>query len=598
MPEPQPSDLAGYLSAWDSVAGSLRWETPYSAVLAERAPYDDWFVGGRLNLTVNCLDRHVRTDPDRVAVFWEGEPGDRRALTYRQLLAETEALSAALRDMGVGPGDRVALHLGWLPETVVAMLACLRIGAEYTVIPVTLPVEALALRLEDFAPRILLTQDGGWRHGTILPLKARADEALESSSGVQHTVVVRRTGVHVDWFEGDLWYDQVIASADPTAGSPEPLASDHTAVVVHLANRRGRPVAVRHGTANLAVAALAVHEYGLAEGEVFWCAGDVSWLGAQAHGIIGPLLAGTSTVMYEGTLDIPDPARTWQVVERYQVTSMMTSPSIVRALRGWSLSAPAEGTRSLRRVTSIGERLDPELRSWLGSVLGPQVTIADGWGQLELGGIVAFDSPARSDRLPQPGFAVVDEEGHPVPDGTAGHWVMRLPWPGTMRAADVHGHDPTAYHWTQHPGLYASGDLASREASGQVEFLGRLDQVVSISGQLVSLNEIRDALGEQPFVVEAEVFERSDPSLGRSVSAAVVLTPDAPTDLASLRQLQDGVRDLLGGLSRPRTLLVLDRFGDELTLAERRRALAALAVSGQTQPLRVVWEQVVAAAGH
>jgi acetyl-CoA synthetase len=302
--------------------------------------------------------------------------------------------------------------------------------------------------------------------------------------------------------------------------------------------------------------------------------------------------------MYEGTLDVPDPARTWRMVERYQVSSLMTSPSIVRALRGWSLSAPAESTRSLRRVTTIGERLDPELRAWLSDVLGPKVTVADGWGQLELGGIVTFDSAVQPDLLPRPGFAILDENGEELPDGEAGQWVMKQPWPGTMRAADLRGDDPTAYHWNRHPGLYASGDLARRLPSGRIEFLGRLDEVVSVSGQLVSLNEVRDALGEQPFVVDAEVFERFDPSLGRSVAAAVVLAPDAPVDDVSLRQLQDGVRDLLGGLSRPRTLLVVDRIGEELAPPERRRALAALAASSQAQPLRITWEQVLAAAGR
>jgi acetyl-CoA synthetase len=276
----------------------------------------------------------------------------------------------------------------------------------------------------------------------------------------------------------------------------------------------------------------------------------------------------------------------------------MTSPSIVRALRSWSLSAPAGSTASLRRVTTIGERLDPDLRVWLDSVLGPQVTVADGWGQLELGGIVALDRPAHPERLPRPGFAILDADGREVTDGETGEWVMRNPWPGTMRAAAVHGEDPTAYHWTRHPGVYASGDLARRLPSGSVEFLGRLDEVVSISGQLVSLNEVRDALVEQPFIVDAEVFERFDPAVGRSVAAAVVLAAGAPTDDLSLRQLQDGVRDLLGGLSRPRTLVVLDRFGDHLTTDERRRALAALAPPAGGLPLHVSWEQVLAATGR
>lgn len=587
------------LVRWRRVAEELEWAAPCTTLFRARPPFDDWFVDGRLNLAHNCLDRHLTASGDKPAVLWEGEPGDRRALTYRELHSESVRLADALRDKGVGPGDRVALHLGWLPETVVAMMACLRLGAELTVIPVALPVEALALRLADFAPRILFTQDGGWRHGAILPLKARADEALESTSSVEHTVVVRRTGVEVDWFEGDLWYADVVdrpLDETGTAG-PEAFPADHTAVVVHLANRRGRSVAVRHGTGNLAVAALATYRHGLADGGVFWCAGDVSWLGAQAHGILGPLLAGDSAVMYEGTLDVPDPNRTWQIVERYQVTSMMTSPSIVRTLRGWSPTAPRETISSLRRLTTIGERLEGDLRAWLRSILGENVAVADGWGQLELGGIVAFDSPVHPDRMPQPGFTILDEEGVPVPDGSSGQWVMVHPWAGTMRATDVHGEDPTAYHWARFPGLYATGDLARRRRDGSVEFLGRLDEVVSISGQLVSLNEVHDALREQPFVDDVEVFERSDARLGRSLAAAVVLQPGSPADDVTLHELQDGVRELLGGLSRPRALLVVDRFGDELDPATRRRALATLAVQVESRPLHVTWEQVLAAAG-
>jgi acetyl-CoA synthetase len=441
-----------YLARWDRIARSLAWTTPYHELFVADPPYHRWFEGGHLNLSVNCLDRHLGERGDQVAVYWEGEPDDRRRLTYAALHAETVRLAAALRDMGVERGDRVALHLGWLPETVVAMLACARIGAEYTVIPVTLPVEALALRLEAFAPRVLFTQDGGWRHGTILPLKARADEALEATSGVQHTVVVRRTGMHVEWFEGDLWYADVVASADPLRGEPASLDAGHPVVTVHLANRRGRPVAIRHGAGHLAVTSLAIHQHGLADGEVFWCAGDLAWLGAQAHGVIGPLLAGSGAVMYEGTLDVPDPARTWRVVARYRVSSLVTSPSIVRALRGWSLTAPSRSTRSLRRVSTIGEPLDDDVRSWLVDALGPSVTVADGWGQLELGGVVVVDQPVSSS-LPRPRLTIVDDRGAEVPTDTPGHWVMRDPWPGTMRAAEVDGdEDPTEAHWTRLPG--------------------------------------------------------------------------------------------------------------------------------------------------
>ena len=596
MAEPD-AGLESAIERWRAVADDLHWSTPYTQLFRADPPYDDWFVDGLLNLSVNCTDRHLPERADKVAIYWEGEPGDRRRLTYAELHGEVERLCAALRGLGVDAGDRVALHLGWLPETVVAILACSRLGAEYTVIPIALPVEALALRLDDFRPRILFTQDGGWRRGAILPLKARADEALEATSGIQHTVVVRRTGVQVDWFAGDRWYDELLASDPAGTADPVALPSAHPVVAVHLANRRGRPVAMRHGTANLAAAALAVHRHGLAAGDVFWCAGDVSWLGAQAHGIIGPLLAGATAVMYEGTLDVPDPARTWQIVERYQVSSLITSPSIVRALRGWSLTAPAGSTGSLQRMTTLGERLDPELRSWLGEVLGEQVTIADAWGQVELGGVVTFDLPAEPARLPAPGFAILDEHGVAVEDGAVGEWVMLGPWAGTMRGVNAHDDNPTASHWTRHPGHYATGDLARRNDSGGVEFLGRLDEVVSVSGQLVSLNEVRDVLCDQPFVTRAEVFERTDPRLGRSVAAAIVLEPGAPSDAASLRALQDWVRELLGGLSRPRTLLVVDRFGPELEGAALRKALAVLSAAAEGEPLHVTWEQVVASAG-
>lgn len=587
---------AELLRRCQAVAEQLQWAHPYHALHRPEPPYDRWFLDGALNLCVNCTDRHLLDRAERVAVYWEGEPGDRRALTYGALHHDVVRLAGALRSLGIGAGDRVALHLGWLPETVTAMLACTRIGAHFTVIPVALPVEALSLRLDDFGPRILFTQDGGWRKGAILPLKARADEALEATTGVQHTVVVRRTGVQVEWFAGDRWYDELLAESSG-ADDPAALPAEHPAVSAHLANRRGRPVSVRHGTANLAVEALALHRHGVAGGDVFWCAGDVSWLGAQTHGIFGPLLAGDSAVMYEGTLDVPDPSRTWQIVERYRVSSLMTSPSIVRTLRGWSLRALGD-TSSLVRVTTLGERLDPELRTWLGDVLGRGVTIADGWGQLELGGIVTLDHPVAPERIPDPGFAILDEDGKPVADGVVGEWVMLSPWPGTMRGADAQDQAPTAAHWTRHPGYYATGDLARRNQDGAVEFLGRLDEVVSVSGQMVSLNEVRDVLLDQPFVREAEVFERADQQLGRSLAAAVVLAPDAPADPGSLRELQDCVRELLGGLSRPRVLLVVDRFGPELHGQELRRALAVLSVAAHTEPLHVTWEQVRAAIGQ
>ncbi|MDQ4053581.1 MAG: AMP-binding protein [Actinomycetota bacterium] len=583
------------IDGWGPIAEQLAWATPWTELFRDHPPYHDWFLGGELNLAANCTDRHLPDRADQVAIWWEGEPGERRALTFAELHAQVVALAAGLKRLGLGRGDRVALHLGWLPETVVSLLAAIRLGAEVTVIPVALPGEALSSRLADFRPRVLFTQDGGWRRGTILPLKARADEAIEAASGIQNTIVLRRTGVHVDWFEGDLWYDEVVGDGAQDDAEPEPLPAQHPVVAVYVANRRGRPVAIRLGAANLAAVALANHRYAMCEGDVFWGAADVSWLGAQTHGIFGPLLAGTSSVMYEGTLDYPDPARFWQLIERYSVTSLVTSPSIVRALRGWSLQAPG-GSASLRRVVTIGDRLEPDLREWLAGALGDRVTLADGWGQMELGGIVAYDLPHPPPMLPDPGFAILDENGEPVPDGSPGEWVMVHPWVGVMRGVEAGDGDPTSHHWERFPGRYATGDLARRNGQGDVEFLGRVDEVISVSGQLVSLTEVRDILRDQPFVRWAEAFERIDARLGRSVAAAVVLEPGAPDDAATLRELQDSVRELLGGLSRPRALLILDRVADDVSDPLLRRSLAAIAAAAGSEPLSVTWEQVRAAA--
>ncbi|MFC5730746.1 MULTISPECIES: AMP-binding protein [Nocardioides] len=583
------------IEAWRTPADELTWITPYRTLFAEAPPYHHWFVGGELNLAANATDRHLADRADRTAVLWEGEPGDRRQLTYGELHEQVLRMAAGLRRLGMAKGDRIALHLGWLPETVVTLLAAFRLGAVVTVIPVALPVETLSARLADFGPRILVTQDGGWRRGAILPLKARADAAIEATHGIEHTIVIRRTGVHVEWFEGDRWYDDVLTDGEVPDVPAVPLPADHPAYSVYLANRGGEPVAIRLGSANIAVVSVANLREVMApyEDDVFWCAAEVSWMGGQLHGILGPLLNGSPAVMYEGTLDVPNPARAWQIVERYGVTAIATSPSVVAALRGWSLEA-GHDIATLRRVVTIGERLDPALREWLREILGEKVVLADGWGQLELGGIVTYDLEEPPSGLPRPGFALLDQDGRPVADGEAGEWVVLHPWAGTMRAVES-GEDPTAYHWTRYPGRYATGDKARRRPDGSIEFLGRYDEVISISGQLVSLTEVQQALLDHPFVAAAEAFENIDAGFGRSVGAAIVLRDGAPDDAATLHEMQDSVRELLGGLSRPRVLIVLDRIDADQVGAATRQALAKIAAGAGGEPVRARWDAVLAA---
>lgn len=595
--------IADGLEAWAAVADQLEWAKRWDTLYEPRGRLGRWFVGGRLNLAVNCVDRHVAAGDGEVpAIRWEGEPGDRRTLTYRELHDSVRTLAGALRGLGVGAADRVALHLGWLPETVIAMLACARIGATYTILPTPLPVEALAERLDDFGPKVLFTQDGAWRHGTIIPLKFRADDALTAVGGIEHTVVVRRTGNSVAWYEGDRWLDDLMAK--PRPGTPAPdtapaeLGAEHILTSAPLANRRGRPVSALQGAATLLASVVAIHRHGLHAGGVFWCAAEISWVGAQAHGVYGPLACGDTVVMYEGMLDVPTRTRAWDIVGRYGVRTLVTTPSVVRHLRGWSRRPPSsEQVASLRRVVMIGEPVDSDLVDWLAHEVGHgRLVLADAWGQIELAGIAALlDNPVDPARLPDPGLAIVDETGREVPDGEPGELVVRRPWAGLMRGMEGAGADETARRHWRLPGVYCTEDSVRRRPDGRLEFLGRMDEVTNVSGQLVSLGEVREVLLEHPFVADAEVVQRADRMLGRSLAAAVVPASGATADAALARDLLDTVRELLGGLARPRALLFVDRFGDELTASARRRTLAVLAASAEETPVHLTWDQVVAA---
>jgi len=599
---------------WAEVADLITFDTAYTDLWVPGDRSGRWFEGGTLNLSTNCVDRHLPERADQVALHWEGEPGDRRSMTYAELHEQVGTLARALRGMGVGPGDRVGLHLGWLPETVVAMLACARIGAVHTVLPAPLPVEPLADRLDLLDLKVLFTQDGAWRHGTVLPLKARADEALLAGGSVQHTIVVRRTGMDVAWFEGDRWYHDLVAASRPGAGGngdadlsgPAPLAAGHPIATVPMANRGGQPVSVVHGTATMLAGALAVHRR-LRTGGVFWCAGDIAWAVTQFHGIYGPLAFGDTAVMFEGTLDQPTPTRAWDIIARYSVESMLTSPSVMRTVRGWARELPeVSAIPSLRRAATAGEPVEEELAEWLVEAFGAEdLEVADAWGQLELGGIVrvtAATPAAPGTALPDCGLDIVDPDGQSLPDGSTGEAVLRVPWPGTMVGVEGSQAAVVEAHWTRHPGTYSTGDLAVRAASGHLTFLGRTDDVVSISGQLVSLGEVRQVLVEHPFVRGAEVTWRKDPELGRALVAAVSLSPEVGRDPdldAVAVELMDAVREVMGGLARPRAILVVDRFGDELGRTERARAIATLATPDRAgSPRRVTWAQILAAAGQ
>ncbi|HTC81001.1 MAG TPA: AMP-binding protein, partial [Acidimicrobiia bacterium] len=385
------------VAGWEAAAAELTWARPWEAVYRPDRPGGSWFVGGTLNAAANCLDRHLPERAGQVAIHWEGETGERRTITYGALHAEVVTFADALRGLGVEPGDRVGLHLGWIPETVVAMLACARIGAVHGVLPASLPADALADRLADLGPKVLVTQDGAYRHGLIVPSKSRADEALAAAAGVEATVVVRRVGVDVAWYEGDRWYHDLVAAprpgsrkaalgsaaagggtgtgagARPGGGEPTAVPADHPLLILPLAHRRGRPTWIVHRTGGYLVAAATVHSRALTTGpdDVFWCAAEIAWIGGQSHGVYGPLACGATTVMSEGTLDVPTRSRAWQIIERYGVNALVTTPSVVRNLRQWVDTPPAEADlSSLRLIVTLGERIDPDTRDWLDFEVG------------------------------------------------------------------------------------------------------------------------------------------------------------------------------------------------------------------------------------
>lgn len=561
----------------------MQWATPWSRCYDPDDASGRWFVDGRLNLAVNLVHRHLDARANTTALLWEGEPGDRRTLTYGRLHREVVACAAALDALGVTAGDQVALYAGLIPETVVAMLACAHLGAAWCVLPAVLPAEALFERLDDLDPRVLVTQDGAWRHGVVLPLKARVDEVLAARGGVEHTIVIRRAGIDVSWYAGDRWYHDLVTASPRGHAAPPPSAvvpADDPALISYVANRRGKPVGVIHTVAGLLLYCHELHTgaLGLGVDEVIWSPTEFGWLLGQTQGLIGPLSAGGAAVVYEGMLDTPTNDRAWEIVQRYQVHTLLATPSTVRALRRWGNGRPTPAqVSSLRTIVTAGEAIDDDTLAWLIKDVGREgIEVTNAWGQTELGGLVHLDPPLKGRRrMPDAGLEIVNAQGDPVTMGEEGDLVLTMPWPAASPAIfDDPGPAPGAD--PERPGLFVTGDRARQRSDGSIQFLGRFDRVLNISGQLVSATEIRLAIEDHPFVDRAEVVDRPDPRTGRAVVAAVVPVPGAaPTDdfAADLRL---HVRELLGGLAQPQTVAFIDEFPDELTDAQLVQALQTL----------------------
>lgn len=542
------------------------WAEPFDTVLDWQLPYAKWFEGGTLNVAYNCLDRHVLAgNGDKVAIHWEGEPGDTRAITYQELLDEVCQFSNALKDMGVEKGDRINIYLPMIPEAAVAMLACARIGAAHSVVFGGFSAQSLSDRINDAEAKVLITADGGYRRGEVFPLKPAADEACESTPSIEHVVVVKRGGNDVTMHEGrDHWYHDLIRSAS-TDCPAEPMEAEHLLFLLYTSGTTGKPKGIMHTTGGYLTQVTYTHKYVFdlkPETDVFWCTADVGWITGHSYIVYGPLSNGATQVMYEGVPNHPGNDRFWQIIEKYGVTIFYTAPTAIRTFMKWGAQEPAKhDLSSLRLLGSVGEPINPEAWMWYDKHIGNgNCPIVDTWWQTETGGIMISPLPGAtttkpgSATFPLPGISaeLVDDDANVVSNG-GGYLTLTRPWPGMLRG--IWG-DPERYqetYWARFPGRYFAGDGAKLDDDGYLWLLGRVDDVMNVSGHRISTTEVESALVSHPAVAEAAVVGATDATTGQAVFAYVILRGGEDTDEAALRAHVAGE---IGAIAKPKRVFI------------------------------------------
>lgn len=550
---------------WNRHAGELlTWSKPWHTTCEWQLPYAKWFVGGELNASFNCLDRHVLAGRgEKVAFYWEGEPGDTRVVTYRALLDETQRLANALRALGVRKGDRVNIYLPMIPEAVVAMLACARIGAAHSVVFGGFSAQALADRINDASAKVLITADGGWRRGEVFPLKPQADSALATTPSIEHVVVVKRGGNPVDMQAGrDHWYHELIAASAPEC-PPEPVDSEHLLFLLYTSGTTGKPKGIMHTTGGYLTHVATTFRYVFdhaRDTDVYWCTADVGWVTGHSYIVYGPLANGATQVMYEGVPNHPANDRIWSIVEKYKVSVFYTAPTAIRTYMKWGHQEPEKhDLSSLRLLGSVGEPINPEAWMWYHEHIGgSRCPIVDTWWQTETGGImisplpgVTVTKPGSATRaLPGVSADVVDENGHVITRG-GGYLTLTAPWPGMLRG--IWG-DPERYrqtYWSRFEGRYFAGDGAKLDADGYLWLLGRVDDVMNVSGHRISTTEVESALVSHPSVAEAAVVGANDATTGQAIIAYVTVRGGQTVDEKVLR---DHVAKEIGAIAKPKTI--------------------------------------------
>jgi acetyl-CoA synthetase len=559
----------GFRAFWTEEGNRLDWMQPWSELYSWDAPYAKWFIGGKLNVSVNCLDRHVAAGlGDRVAYFWEGEPGDTRTITYQQLLDEVCQLTNALRDLGVKKGDRIAIYMPMVPELPVAMLACTRIGAPHSVVFGGFSADALADRIDDADCTVVITADGGYRKGSAVALKTAADEAIGRTSSVKHCVVVKRTGDDVAWDASrDHWYHELI-EGQPTTAEPEPMDSEDLLYLLYTSGTTAKPKGIMHTTAGYLAGVATTHRYIFdihPETDVYWCMADIGWVTGHSYIVYGPLANGTTGIIYEGAIDFPEKDRWAQLAAKYKATILYTAPTAIRALMKYGHEQFADDDlSSLRLLGSVGEPINPEAWAWYWKYIGGErCPVVDTWWQTETGMIMITPLPGvtttkpGSATFPFPGVRadVVDEGGTSVPLGGGGYLTLNRPWPAMLRG--IYG-DPERYeqtYWSRYPGRYFPGDGCKRDDEGYYWLLGRVDDVMNVSGHRISTTEVESALVSHPSVAEAAVVGRSDPLTGQAIFSYVILRSGNEPSEALGNELREHVATMIGKFARPKQIL-------------------------------------------
>ena len=556
-------DLEGF---WAEQAGSIDWFRKWDQVLDWRVPDARWFVGGKLNVCYNCVDRHLSTwRKNRAAIVWEGEPGDERVLTYQDLYREVNQCAAVLQRLGIQEGDRIAIYLGMIPELAIAMLACARLGAPHTVVFGGFSPESLSDRINDCQAKLLITADGAWRKGGIVPLKGNADEALKSCSTIENVLVVNRTSQasEVPMVEGrDHWWHEEMSQSEGSLVEPAHLDSEHPLYILYTSGTTGKPKGLLHTTGGYLVGTATTHRYvfDLKEEDTYWAAADIGWVTGHSYIVYGPLANGATSVMYEGAPNHPDKDRFWAIVEKYQVNILYTAPTAIRAFMGWGDEYPARhDLSSLRLLGTVGEPINPEAWIWYREKIGSGNTpVVDTWWQTETGMILITPLPGMtvlkpgSATFPFPGIEadIVDDQGNSVPLGSGGYLVLKKPWPAMART--IWG-DPERFHetyWSRFPGLYFTGDGAKRDEEGYFWLLGRVDDVLNVSGHRIGTMEVESALVSHEAVAEAAVIGVTHEIKGQGIAAFV--TPRSGVDQEGLsEELRHHVAEKIGAIARP-----------------------------------------------